>query len=204
MKNNNYITKYCVIENQIISVNGEKLYESTNSLFSEFAKEAYQHFEINYPKFFKMDNLSKLSFLAAEMMLRNTVDLEKGNNIAIVFANQSASLDTDVKHQESIADKKKYYPSPATFVYTLPNICVGEISIRHKLMSENAFFVFEEFNAKFMSNYANLLLNTNKADRALCGWVEFFQGEYKTIVYLVEKEGELKHEEDTINKIFNQ
>ena len=32
-------------------------------------------------------------------------------------------------------------------MYTLPNIGIGEISIRHQLKSENGFFVFENYNA---------------------------------------------------------
>jgi hypothetical protein len=98
------------------------------------------------------------------------------------LANKSSSLDTDVKYQESISDKENYYPSPAVFVYTLPNICLGEISIRHQLKSENSFFIFDAFNTEFMSNYSNILLNTNKADMVLCGWVEFFNDNYKAFL----------------------
>lgn len=151
-----------------------------------------------------MDNLSKLSFLSAELVLNKVLIPEDENDIAIVFANQSASLDTDVKYQESIADKENYFPSPAVFVYTLPNICVGEISIKHKLQSENAFFVFDSYNSEFMSNYVNSLIESNKAEKVLCGWVEFFQDNYKAVVYLVENKGNLEHNTNTINTIFNK
>ena len=99
-----------------------------------------------------MDNLSKLAFLAADLLLKNEVNEGEENNIALLFANKSSSLDTDVKHQESIADRQNYFPSPAVFVYTLPNICMGEISIRHKLYTENSFFIFAQFNAEFFAN----------------------------------------------------
>ena len=58
---------------------------------------------------------------------------EDHSRTAIVFANRSSSLDTDFKYQESINSQENYFPSPAVFVYTLPNICVGEISIKHQL-----------------------------------------------------------------------
>lgn len=188
----------------MVFINGEKLFSSNDEQFSDFIKNAYKGFEVNYPKFFKMDNLSKLSFLAAELVLRNVTKIDVENDIAIVFANQSASLDTDVRYQESIVDKENYFPSPAVFVYTLPNICVGEISIKHKLQSENAFFVFDSYNSEFMSNYANSLLQSNKAEKVLCGWVEFFQDTYKAVVYLVENTGNLEHNINTINTIFNK
>jgi len=204
LQTKNYISNYCIIEAASVFVNGEKQFELENSSFSEFAKAAYKNFDIDYPKFFKMDNLSKLAFLTSEIILKGIVNQEEESNIALVFANQSSSLDTDVKYQSSIADKDNYFPSPAVFVYTLPNICIGEICIKHKLQSENAFFVFEEFNAEFMTQYADLLLTTNKAEKVLCGWVEYYQEKYKAIVYMVEKKGNLEHNKELVNTLYNK
>jgi hypothetical protein len=198
-----YISKYCQIENNAVFVNGEKLFELENVGFSEFIKNAYKEFKIEYPKFFKMDNLSKLAFVTSEIILKEVCKIDKENDVAIVFANQSSSLDTDVKYQNSIQDKENYFPSPAVFVYTLPNICVGEISIKHQLKSENAFFVFENFNAEFITNYANQLIESGKAESVLCGWVEFYQEKYKSFVYLVTKEGILIHNEKNTNTLYN-
>ena len=200
---NNYISNYCVIENNSVRINGEKQFELEDVSFSEFAKMAYKHFGMEYPKFFKMDSLSKLAFLASEIILNKIVNNEEENDIGLVFANRSSSLDTDVKYQASIADKSAYFPSPSVFVYTLPNICIGEISIKHKLQSENAFFVFEDFNAGFMCHYANSLLETDKAGKVLCGWVEYYNENFKAFVYLVEKQGELIHNEQTITTLYN-
>ncbi|HLF51080.1 3-oxoacyl-ACP synthase [Flavobacterium sp.] len=204
METKNHISNYCVIENNAVFFNGEKRYELSGTSFPEFIKSAYKNFEIDYPKFFKMDNLSKLAFLSAEMILREVVKPDSANDIALVFANQSSSLDTDVKYQNSIANKEEYFPSPAVFVYTLPNICIGEISIKHQLQSENAFFVFDEFNIEFMTQYANHLLETQKAEKVLCGWVEYYQERYKAVVYLVEQQGKLEHNEQVVNTIYNQ
>lgn len=180
------ITTSCKIEANAIFINDRKVFESEVDSFVEFAKLAYKNFGINYPKFFKMDNLSKLAFLASEMLLKEDVVTQSENNIALVFANQSSSLDTDVKYQNSIDDKENYFPSPAVFVYTLPNICVGEISIKHQLKSENAFFVFEENNEVFLMQYAQSLLQNKKASKVLCGWVEYFEEKYLAKLFLVE------------------
>jgi hypothetical protein len=148
-----YIQSYCRIQNNEIILNGDSVFKLEPTTFSDFSKKAIQKFEISYPKFFKMDNLSKLAFLGAELLLKSELDAATENNTALVFSNKSSSLDTDVKHQNSISDKENYYPSPAVFVYTLPNICLGEISIRHQLKSENSFFIFADFNPKFMEKY---------------------------------------------------
>ena len=203
-ENKTYIQSYCTIQNNEIILNGEMIFKLDSNLFSDFSKKSYQHFDVNYPKFFKMDNLSKLAFLVAELLLKNEIDEIKENNIALVFANKSSSLDTDVKYQNSISDKTNYFPSPAVFVYTLPNICIGEICIQHQLKSENSFFIFDAFNSEFMTNYANILLHTKKAEKVLCGWVEYYNEEYKAFLYLVANEGKTEHNKRTIEKLYNK
>lgn len=199
-----HISHYCIIENNAVSINGEKRFEMEATPFPEFIKSAYKKFDLDYPKFFKMDNLSKLAFLTAELILKDAVKTDAENDIALVFANRSSSLDTDVRHQNSIANKENYFPSPAVFVYTLPNICIGEISIKHHLQSENGFFVFDQFDAAFMTQYATSLLETKKAKKVLCGWVEYYQEQYKAMVYLVEQEGALEHNEQIVNTLYNK
>ena len=191
--NKTYIEAFCTIQNNKITLNGETIFESEPSSFSDFSKKAYKNLEINYPKFFKMDNLSKLAFLGAEIVLANATNTAAENDIALILANKSSSLDTDVKYQNSISDKANYFPSPAVFVYTLPNICLGEISIKHQLKSENSFFIFGAFHSEFMNNYANVLLHTKKAEKVLCGWVEYYNEEYKAFLYLVANEGKIEH-----------
>ncbi len=202
MESSNYITSYCTIENNTICLNGGVVFETAAESFADFSKKAYQHFEMGYPKFFKMDSLSKLAFLGAELLLKAVINPSAENNIALLFANKSSSLDTDVKYQESISDAENYFPSPAVFVYTLPNICLGEISIRHQLKSENSFFIFEAFNQRFMTDYANVLLDTNMADQVLCGWVEYFNETYKAFLYLVSPEGSTKHNKTHIESAY--
>jgi hypothetical protein len=202
--NKTYIKSFCTIQNNEIILNGDSVFSMASTGFSDFSKKAYQHLEMNYPKFFKMDNLSKLAFLGAELLLKSENDTSKENNTALVFANKSSSLDTDVKYQNSISDPENYYPSPAVFVYTLPNICLGEISIKHQLKSENSFFIFADYNPVFMEKYSSILLQTQKADKVLCGWVEYYNEEYKAFLYLVDKQGELEHNQELLKKIYNQ
>jgi len=203
-KNKTNIQSYIKIENNEIVLNGTSVFKIEPTDFADFAKQSYRNFEMQYPKFFKMDALSKLAFLGSELLLSPIVFSEKENNIALVLANKSSSLDTDVKYQESISDKENYFPSPAVFVYTLPNICLGEISIRHQLKSENSFFIFDAFNAEFMSNYSDILLNTNKADLVLCGWTEYFDNNYKAFLCVIGKEENEKYKNENINTLYNK
>ncbi|QRM88868.1 3-oxoacyl-ACP synthase [Lacinutrix sp. WUR7] len=205
MDTNYHIKSYCSIKNNQVSLNGSVVYKDKEDSFVTFIKAAYKDQSTKYPKFFKMDNLSKLAFLAADVLLKNeNLNPEEENNIAIVFSNKASSLDTDRKHQESIQNKESYFPSPAVFVYTLPNICIGEISIKYKLYSENSFFIFENLNAEHLLTYSNSLLSSNKAEQVLCGWVEFNGDDnYEAFLYLVSTEGANKHNKQDIIKLYN-
>lgn len=206
MNNNLYITSYCHIKNNTIVLDGKEIVPKENSLScGEFLKEVYKEHVNNYPKFFKMDTASKLSFITAEFLCNQTnIPSAAKENMAIVLSNKSASLDTDRKHQETINDKDAYYPSPAIFVYTLPNIGIGEISIRHKILGENAFFVSDSFNAKTLSQYAESLVYAKKSTHILCGWVDVDYNEYEAFMYLVSPKGEYIHTEENINTLYQK
>ena len=199
-----YIKSYVHIKNNTVSQNGKVLYTDIEPDFKLFIKGAYKATETKYPKFFKMDSLSKLAFLAGDIVLNaEQLSIEEENNIGLVFSNKASSLDTDRKHQASIQHKENYYPSPAVFVYTLPNICIGEISIKHKLYSENSFFIFDSFNAAHLEVYATSLLVDNKADKVLCGWVEYDGDDnYEAFLYLVSPEGKIAHNTEEILKLY--
>ena len=193
----------------MVSLNGNVLFSEVPITigaedFSTFIKNAYKFLKTDYSKFFKMDNLSKLAFLAADVLLKKeNLNEEEENNIALIFSNKASSLDTDRKHQAAIENDAEYFPSPAVFVYTLPNICLGEISIKHRLYSENSFFIFDRFNAEHLQLYANSLLRSGKAEKVLCGWVDLDENSYDAFLYLVEKEGEIEHKTEEINRLYN-
>ncbi|MEZ4969033.1 MAG: 3-oxoacyl-ACP synthase [Flavobacteriaceae bacterium] len=197
------IKEYCRISNNRVLWNDKLLMEEPGSDFSTFIKLAYKKMETNYPKFFKMDDLSKLGFLAADILLKPMIrDSEISKNIALVFSNSASSLQTDRKHQESIVDRENYFPSPAVFVYTLPNICLGEISIKHRLYSENSFFIFNHFNAAYLHDYATGLIKAEKADEVLCGWINCDVEDYEAFLYLVSTEGSIAHNKEEIIKLY--
>ena len=196
---NLYIQDYCRIKSGTIYKNSELLYKDINSPFDVFIKAVYKKFSKPYPKFYKMDSLSKLSYITAEILLE---DKQLIDNTALIFSNKSSSLETDKLHQEAIDNRDNYYPSPAVFVYTLPNICMGEICIRHKLHTENSFFIFEAFNAEHLYNYSKALIQFNNIEKALCAWIEKDENGYDAFMYLIGKKGQLIHSPDELNRLY--
>ena len=183
----NFINSSCSISNDIIYKNGRELFRmSAGTPVPDFLNAAYTAVGLNYPKFYKMDNLSKLGWMASEILLLNTFDTGryKPEEVGIVMANSHASLDTDLKYFEST----RSFASPSLFVYTLPNIVMGEICIRNKFKGENAFFLQESFDPEFLEQYVNQLLNSNILQACICGWVDVLKQDYEACLFLVEKQ----------------
>lgn len=199
------IKNWCYIVDNKVFLGGEMVYSNAEAdTLKDFAKSYFRHIKPGYPKFFKMDEISKLGFLAAETLLSNiTFTEEEKESTGIILSNSCSTLVTDTKHQNSIEDYDNFFPSPAVFVYTLPNIMTGEISIRHKLKGENAFFIVEKFNAELIANHINSLFLTNKLKSAIGGWVNHSYNSYEAFLYLASNEGTIDHTPDEIERIYN-
>ncbi|MFI5137131.1 MAG: hypothetical protein ACHQIM_04835 [Sphingobacteriales bacterium] len=185
MPTENHITAFCTINKGAVSKNEAPVFENKNTDTASFFASLYQHLQLKYPKYYKMDNLSKLGWLAAEILLDNS--FEKNNyqpeDVGIVLANANSSLDDDIKYFETT----KAIASPSLFVYTLPNIVIGEICIRNNFKGEQAFFIQDKFDADFMFQQVNYLLNEDILQACICGWVEVLEQDYKAVLFLVEK-----------------
>lgn len=181
-----YITGSVIISNHQVLKNGELLWEyDRNAELNAFLRAAYDQFSGQYPKFHKMDALSKLGWLAAEVLLKDADNAAfRPEETGLLLSNRSSSLDTDLKYFETVKD----IASPALFVYTLPNIVMGEISIRHGFKGENTFFVSEHFDTALVGAYATQLLATTPLKRCLCGWVEVMDQQYEVAMFLVSNE----------------
>ncbi|OFX22467.1 MAG: hypothetical protein A2041_08220 [Bacteroidetes bacterium GWA2_31_9b] len=186
----NYITKYCIINPTEVIVDGKiEFNNSANEPFNEFMKSIYKQYDIKYPKYFKMDNLCKIAFIASEIILKDNEQIKTvdPNRVGVILQNSHSTIDTDTNYVDTIKDKSNYFPSPAIFVYTLPNVMIGEICIRNKFQGENTCFITKEFDPDFISEHVNNLLNSEKIDVCLAGWADYVDNKYSAILFLVEK-----------------
>lgn len=174
------ITPYCIIRNNKIWKNGGIIFEEQGVSLDDFLLEAYSTLKITYPKFYKMDRLSKSGFLGAEILLGGLPKRWDTNQAALVLANSNSSLDTDIRYWDTV----KTLASPSLFVYTLPNIVAGEICIRHGIKGENLFFVSPKFDVELMTSYVDILLNKGKAKCCLAGWIDVLDGRVDVFLYL--------------------
>ncbi len=180
------ISSSCIISNFLVNKDGKVAYEINKNNLTDFLITLYLKLEIKYPKFYKMDNLSKLGFLASEILLQDKKINEryKPEEIGIILSNASASLDSDVKYFDTLND----IASPALFVYTLPNIIIGEICIRNNIKGENTFFISSQFDIDMMVTYVRNLFMLDVLKACIFGWVECNGNNYKAALWLIEKE----------------
>jgi hypothetical protein len=177
------IIPYCIIRNNKIWKNGGIIFEKHNVSLDDFMLEAYSTLKISYPKFYKMDRLSKLGFLAAEILLSGLQKKWEASQIALVLSNSNSSLDTDIRYWDTV----KTIASPSLFVYTLPNIVAGEICIRHGIKGENLFFVSPQFDAEWMASYVDLLLSNGRTKYCLAGWIDVLSDRADVFLYLTDQ-----------------
>jgi hypothetical protein len=178
------ITSYCIIRKGTVITQDKRIEIPFDN---KFFKEIFKTLNSGYAKFYKMDRLCKLAYLASEYLLMGEIHKKyKPEEIALVFSNSASSIDSDIKHQATIANRNKYFPEPATFVYTLPNIMLGEISIRHNLKGENMFFVSEKFDPEIIVDYSSILLGNSRHKACIAGWVDYTSAKQLAALFFVE------------------
>lgn len=189
-----FITAYCHLRENFCSLNGELISRRDSNSGDSWFKQIYKEQEFVYPKFHKMDVLSQAGFLTSELIKRankNKITNYKDDEIAMLFANRSSSAETDVKFVHSY--EQNGAPSPSLFVYTLPNIVMGEIAILNKWHGEQLFAVLPGFDPDFYINQCTIRLSAD-SEAVLCSWLEVTGSQTDAFTFLVEKEGDKKLE----------
>lgn len=204
------ISKYVVIRKARLLVDGAVvLKENAGLAVKDLLKNWYKELGIEYPKYFKMDQLCQLAFLGAEVLLKDSDALVSNDKdkIAILLSNSSASLDTDQRYHDTISNASAYFPSPAVFVYTLPSIMCGEIAIRNGIRGENNFLATEGFDAGLLAQQTQILFSQTDTQACILGWAQFDVNGYELAFYLVEKnhvEFSLKFNPDNLHEIYSR
>ena len=165
------ISSQIVITPDEAILNGQKL--STMKQGGALLTELYREKINDYPKFFKMDELCKLGFVATELLLQDGGDRHEGTaDRAIVLFNRTGSLCNDRNYQKTINDMENFFPSPSLFVYTLPNIVTGEIAIRNHYYGETSFYVLDQDDPVLIRAMAQDVILQGRAKSVICGWLD--------------------------------
>lgn len=179
-QNREFTTTHTIrITPEEVILDQRKLWEGKKELGEQEGQEhhsllttLYKQMIGNYPKFYKMDGLSRLGFVASEILL-NAEKGETDKERAIIFFNHSSSIASDRNYKESINDKDNYFPSPSIFVYTLPNIVTGEIAIRNHFHGETSFFILPDKDERMMEEILQASCRDAQSKSFLTGWIDY-------------------------------
>lgn len=181
------ITKHIILSREhFFSSNEENIADDASLSFKEQAKKLYQSLEIDYPKFYKMDKLSKTAFLSSELLMEKHVFDCADEKIGLFITNKCSSLETDEAYYSKTFKNSEFQANPSLFVYTLPNIMMGELCIRHKIKGEQSMWVSDNLDVNFVSKYVNLLYEENLIEAAIVGWIDFYKDQPEAMLCILE------------------
>lgn len=163
-----------------VEIDGQR--QKTSATGKALLTEIYKQHVGNYPKFYKMDLLCRLAFVASELLLmqeenageavssEEKVSEANGEKRGIVLFNRTTSIDSDRKHIATLVEDN--LPSPSIFLYTLPNIMTGEIAIKHQMKGETSLYILTEKNETLMSQIISTTLAQRELQSVVTGWVD--------------------------------
>ncbi len=137
--------------------------------------DLYKRYVGDYPKFYKMDRLSQLGFIASELLLQaeGRERFEDCDDRAIILFNHASSIVADRQYLSSIETPGQFFPSPSLFVYTLPNIVAGELAIRNHYHGETTFCILPERQDEVMRQVLQACCQDETTRSILGGWVDY-------------------------------
>lgn len=163
-----------------VEVDGRRLPVETHG--KDLLTALYRQYVGDYPKFYKMDPLSRLGFVATELLLaaekasgqeqEQKPETDRSDR-AVVFFNRSSSVVTDRHYLQTIVRPDDYFPSPSLFVYTLPNIVTGEIAIRHHYHGETSFYLLPSRDEAVMAQVVQATLADAETASVISGWIDY-------------------------------
>lgn len=156
-------------------LNGEPLHTEETNNTTSLLTSLYKKYAGDYPKYYKMDGLCRLGFVASELLLQaeGKERFTPCEDRAVVLFNHSSSISADRKYLESIQDENNYYPSPSVFVYTLPNIVTGEIAIRNLYHGETSFYILPHKDEQQMREAIESTFVDTTTQSVLTGWIDY-------------------------------
>lgn len=183
-------------------VNGKRLATACGNLDQDL-NNAWAALGIELPRFPRMDRSSKLVaiggsafFIEGGALAGNSKD-----TIGMVITGKHGSMDTDQKYQAQLVVDN--HASPGMFVYTLPNIAMGEFSIQHGLYGSGLCLLNNALDLAQMLDACEILLHDHGMESVICGWSDIF-ADQATATFMVVTERTLADRNSAeLEKIFN-
>ncbi len=159
--------RYVHVDNQSCTIDGSP--QSVQGGGKELLTYLYKSHINDYPKFYKMDMLAKLMFTATHFLLKD-MDPVDISDMSVLLFNGTSSILADKKHIDTYMKQDGFFPSPSVFLYTLPNIAIGEITIRHHITGETTLYILKDKDQVLIDKILNA--SNSAGNMIMTGWMD--------------------------------
>lgn len=140
-------------------------------------------FDTPLARYGRFDSFTKLGSTAAALAVKNAESEEAGKDstVGMIISSLFEIMETDIDYYNTTLDAEGTLSSPNLFSYTLPVIVLGETAVHFKLTGPT-FCVGEKEGAKGLNaiQCAIAMINQDKAEKMIVGWVESPPPDIKT------------------------
>ena len=123
-------------------------------------------------RFFKMDLYSRLAYVGTGLLAKASLDASLPEDRALLIFTQNGSILADRKHLSTFSNPDEFFPSPAVFINTLPNVVLGEIAMKNDIKGETTLVMLPERDETAVQTVIDATLSATLPSAMICGWVD--------------------------------
>ena len=139
---------------------------------SALVTEIFKKYLADGSRFFKMDLYSRLAYVGTTLLAKDTLEGVNPEDVALFIFTLNGSVLADRKHLSTFSNPDEFYPSPAVFINTLPNVVLGEIAVRNNIKGETTLVMLPDRDETTIDRILEASLSATRPSVMIYGWVD--------------------------------
>ena len=119
-----------------------------------------------------MDLYSRLAYVGTTLLAKDALEDAGSEDRALVIFTQNGSVLADRKHLSTFSHPDEFFPSPAVFINTLPNVVLGEIAVKNSIKGETTLVLLPDRDETAMQRIIEATVAATRPSVLICGWVD--------------------------------
>ena len=139
---------------------------------SALITEIFKKYLADGSRFFKMDLYSRLAYVGTSLLAKDSLEGSDPEDRALIVFTQNGSVLADRKHLSTFSNPDEFYPSPAVFINTLPNVVLGEIAVKNSIKGETTLVLLPRRDEAAIDKVIEATVSATRPAVLICGWVD--------------------------------
>ena len=123
-------------------------------------------------RFYKMDLFSRLAYVGTGLLAKDSLKDCQPEDVALFIFTENGSVLADRKHLSTFSNPEEFYPSPAIFINTLPNVVLGEIAVKNQIKGETTLVMLPARDDETIERIIQVSLSSTHPSVMIYGWVD--------------------------------